>query len=275
MQLLYNARRPSIFPGSYSEVYTYGQVIQLLKERLGNHFALYVKHGDGPYQLHLIEQPGQIRIMIHISNEVFYDDTDYEQFDFVFRFYLPERCDGQKVFPIPLGVSSHGKVDYDYGPNLPLHQRSNNLFFKGQIHHREAFAAALNQVSIPNSLIEFTNGFRGGDDLATYHHKLDQSKIVLVPRGLSPETFRYAEAFARGCCVITDEPPGQWWQEGSPARFIQDWNQVGEVIQETLASMSETTHLDNRRYYYQKLSPKAIADYIEVVVREACSSKVA
>ena len=70
MQILYNARRPSIFPGSYSEVYTYGQVIQLLKERLGNHFALYVKHGDGPYQLHLIEQPGQIRIMIHISNEI-------------------------------------------------------------------------------------------------------------------------------------------------------------------------------------------------------------
>ena len=271
MQILYNARRPSIFPGSYSEVYTYGQVIQLLKERLGNHFALYVKHGDGPYQLHLIEQPGQIRIMIHISNEVFYDDTDYERFDFVFRFYLPQRCDGQKVFPIPLGVSSHGKVDYDYGPNLPLHQRPNNLFFKGQIHHREAFAAALKQVSIPNSLIEFTDGFRGGDDLASYHHKLDQSKIVLVPGGLSPETFRYAEAFARGCCVITDEPPGQWWHEGSPARFIQDWNQVGEVIQETLASMSETTHLDNRRYYQQKLSPKAIADYIEGVVREACS----
>ena len=275
MQILYNARRPSIFPGSYSEVYTYGQVIQLLKKRLGNHFALYVKHGDGPYQLHLIEQPGQIRIMIHISNEVFYDDTDYERFDFVFRFYLPERCDGQKVFPIPLGVSSHGKVDYDYGPNLPLQQRSNNLFFKGQIHHREAFAAALNQLSIPNSLIEFTDGFRGGDDLASYHRKLDQSKIVLVPGGLSPETFRYAEAFARGCCVITDEPPGQWWHEESPARFIQDWNQVGEVIQETLASMSETTHLDNRRYYYQKLSPKAIADYIEGVVREACSSKVA
>ena len=85
------------------------------------------------------------------------------------------------------------------------------------------------------------------------------------------ETFRYAEAFARGCCVITDEPPGQWWHEGSPARFIQDWNQVGEVIQETLASTSETTHLDNRRYYQQKLSPKAIADYIEGVVREACS----
>ena len=275
MQILYNARRPSIFPGSYSEVYTYGQVIQLLKERLGNHFALYVKHGDSPYQLHLIEQPGQIRIMIHISNEVFYDDTDYEKFDFVFRFYLPQRCDGQKVFPIPLGVSSHGKVDYDYGPNLPLHQRSNNLFFKGQIHHREAFAAALNQLSIPNSLIEFTDGFRGGDDLASYHHKLDQSKIVLVPGGLSPETFRYAEAFARGCCVVTDEPPGQWWHEGSPARFIQDWNQVGEVIQETLASMSETTHLDNRRYYQHKLSPKAIADYIEGVVRKACSSKVA
>ena len=47
------------------------------------------------------------------------------------------------------------------------------------------------------------------------------------------------------------------------------------MIQETLASMSETTHLDNRRYYQQNLSPKAIADYIEGVVREACSSKVA
>jgi len=275
MQILYDNRRPTVFTGAYSEVYTYGKALEILKGRLNDRYAIYVKHLDSAYQVHLPDDAPKTRIMIHISNEVFYDDTDYEPFDFVFRFYLPQRCDGQKVFPIPLGVSSHGKVDYDYGPNLPLHQRSNNLFFKGQIHHREAFAAALKQVSIPNSLIEFTDGFRGGDDLASYHHKLDQSKIILVPGGLSPETFRYAEAFARGCCVITDEPPGQWWHEGSPARFIQDWNQVGEVIQETLASMSETTHLDNRRYYYQKLSPKAIADYIEGVVREACSSKVA
>ena len=271
MQILYDNRRPTVFTGAYSEVYTYGKALEILKGRLNDRYAIYVKHLDSAYQVHLPDDAEQTRIMIHISNEVFYDDTDYEQFDFVFRFYLPERCDGEKVFPIPLGVSSHGKVDYDYGPNLPLHQRSNNLFFKGQIHHREAFAAALNQLSVPNSLIEFTDGFRGGDDLASYHHKLDQSKIVLVPRGLSPETFRYAEAFARGCCVITDEPPGQWWHEGSPARFIQDWNQVGEVIQETLASTSETTHLDNRRYYQQKLSPKAIAGYIEGVVREACS----
>tara|TARA_Y100000589_G_C26803909_1_gene486911 strand:- start:3 stop:470 length:468 start_codon:yes stop_codon:yes gene_type:complete len=140
MQILYDNRRPTVFTGAYSEVYTYGKSLEILKGRLNDRYAIYVKHLDSAYQVHLPDDAPKTRIMIHISNEVFYDDTDYEPFDFVFRFYLPERCDGQKVFPIPLGVSSHGKVDYDYGPNLPLHQRSSNLFFKGEIHRSLAFS---------------------------------------------------------------------------------------------------------------------------------------
>ena len=37
-----------LFPGSYSEVYTYGKAIQILKERLNDRYAIYVKHLDRP-----------------------------------------------------------------------------------------------------------------------------------------------------------------------------------------------------------------------------------
>ena len=275
MKILYPINQQTVFPSGFSEVYTLGSVIKLLQAQLDDNYALYLKHPDSPYRLELEESTFRSNIMMHISNEIYFDDFGYDQFDYVFRFYLPERCDRKKLFPIPIGVNSGGSLLYNYGENSALSERKHNVFFKGQIHHREQFYKSIAAISIPDSCIEFTDGFSKGDCLKTHQQMLSNSKIILVPKGWSPETFRYAEAFARGCCVITDEPPGQWWHEGSPARFIQDWNQVGEVIQETLASMSETTHLDNRRYYQQKLSPKAIADYIEGGVREACSSKVA
>ena len=60
--------------------------------------------------------------MIHISNEVFMMIRIMSSSILFSDFIFPSVAMGKKC-SIPLGVSSHGKVDYDYGPNLPMHQR--------------------------------------------------------------------------------------------------------------------------------------------------------
>ena len=71
MQILYDNRRPTVFTGAYSEVYTYGKALEILKGRLNDRYAIYVKHLDSAYQVRLPDDAAQTRIMIHISNEVF------------------------------------------------------------------------------------------------------------------------------------------------------------------------------------------------------------
>ena len=57
MQILYDNRRPTVFTGAYSEVYTYGKALEILKGRLNDRYAIYVKHLDSAYQVHYLMMP--------------------------------------------------------------------------------------------------------------------------------------------------------------------------------------------------------------------------
>jgi hypothetical protein len=264
MEIFSNLRDAGLM---FTEKTHYGEeLLRLLGDRLDENYILYSMHGGAPYSVSFPKFGDRIKIMLHTDNEVFFDDRHYDSFDFVFRLYLHDRCDHQRVFPIPTGLQTSNRSHYNPGPNIPLQQRQHDVFFQGQKWNREDFRRAAEQLKWPSTLIEFTDGFRGGSDFDTYNARLDQSKIVLAPGGLSPETFRYNEAFARGCCVITDQPSGQWWHEGSPAVFIKDWKDLNGVIENLLDSISSQTHVDNRRYFEEKLSPLAVADYIAGIV---------
>ena len=260
MEVFLNARDKGLI---FTEHGYWGEtLIAELDQRLGERFCLYSKHGGAPYTLRFPDFGDRVKIMIHTDNEVFFDDSYYDCFDYVFRLYLHDRCDHVKVFPIPTGIQTNGQSSYDHGPNRSLIERKYDVFFRGQHWNRQAFKNALEKISISSSLIEFTDGFRGGSTFSAYNEILDDSKIILAPGGLSPETFRYNEAFARGCCVITDQPNGQWWHESSPAIFLRDWRQLEQAVEKLLSSLNGETHLVNRRYYETKLSPKAVADFI-------------
>lgn len=59
-----------------------------------------------------------------------------------------------------------------------------------------------------NAYIRFYSGFNNGDDYNKYAYYLQNSKIVLSPKGFhSTECFRFYEAMRQGCIVITEELP--------------------------------------------------------------------
>lgn len=73
-------------------------------------------------------------------------------------------------------------------------------------------------------------------DAETYSHHMMNSKMCLVPRGTSPETFRFFEALRYGCILLTEPLPSRWFYDGAPVIEIDDWSRLGDVVQALLAA---------------------------------------
>ena len=113
--------------------YAARELITRLREGLDHTYCLYVQHGDSPYSHDFSALPKQyFKILLHIDNEVFFEDGLYDEFDIVFRFYLHDRCDLIKVFPLPLGINCSGLVEKPVVNNLPFEKRGTNVFFMVQ-----------------------------------------------------------------------------------------------------------------------------------------------
>jgi hypothetical protein len=253
-------------PKHYCEV-SYLDLIEneLLKE-FGDDYSLYILHNDldqieGNIFEEKIKSDTNYKIAIHVGNEVDYNPKYYELFNIIFRFYLTERCDFNKIFPISVGFNSSG--EYGIYPNKgnKLSERTNDVFFMGNLSPRENFYQSINKLN-GKYKIEFTNGFRQGLPIREYLNELSNSKICLVPNGVSPETFRYTESFGSGCIVITKNI-NTWFYENSPAIFVNDWSEVTEeFINNILLSDIDEMYKKNLEYYEKYLSPKSNADYI-------------
>ena len=107
-------------PKHYCEV-SYLELIEneLVKE-FDDNYSLYLIHLDldqieGKILEEKIKSDNNYKIAIHVGNESHYDPKYYEFFDIIFRFYLTERCDFNKIFPINIGFNSSG--EYNIHPN--------------------------------------------------------------------------------------------------------------------------------------------------------------
>ena len=240
-------------PNHYCEL-SYIQLIEdeLLKE-FDDDYSLYVLHNDldqieGYILEEKVKSDTNYKIAIHVGNEVDYNPKYYELFN--------------KVFPINIGFNSSG--EYGIYPNKgnKLSERSNDVFFMGNLSPRENFYQSIKKLN-GKYKIEITNGFRQGLPIKEYLKELSNTKICLVPNGVSPETFRYTESFGSGCIVIAKDNINTWFYENSPAIFVNDWSEVTEeFINNILLSDIDEMYIKNIDYYEKYLSPKSNADYI-------------
>jgi hypothetical protein len=109
--------------------------------------------------------------------------------------------------------------------------------------------------------LNFTSGFREGINIIEYTNLLSNSKISLVPKGVSPETFRFSESFAAGCIVITTEKINVWYYENCPAIFINDWSELNQNLIDNIQN-PDLIRIKGIEYYEKYLSAKANANYI-------------
>jgi len=112
---------------------------------------------------------------------------------------------------------------------------------------------------------------------ASYSDLLAGSCISLVPRGNSPETFRFFEALRAGCIVICEPLPDHWFYRGAPVITVRDWSELPAVVLPLVRDQVrlEELHLATLDWWRTRCSEDAVAAYVhERVVAELAVSDI-
>lgn len=189
----------------------------------------------------------------------------------VFRiFNSKNRFDDKYVFPIPPGYnwtmhSDRTKKMIKMYPEKKLSERKYDISFVGQqLPWRQTMVNNLNSMSDKfNISYGMNNSFRTGLYIDDYYKLLGDTKIVLSPDGTAIDCFRYVEALGSGCIVITTKKEDLWYYTDSPVFFINSWDELNESLISHILSLNiDEIHQNNLKYYNNKLSEEAVANYI-------------
>src|SRR5215218_2221812 len=111
-----------------------------------------------------------------------------------------------------------------------------------------------------------TSGFgtASGLDATSYSQEMMKTKICLVPRGASLETFRFFEALRYGCIVITEALPSRWFYDGSPAVQVHDWSDLEKILKRLIQDedLMQRKHYESLEWWRTKCSEGAVGAYI-------------
>lgn len=249
----------------------------------------------------------KLTILLWMSDELklFPSERVISTYNFIFKAYLGEDYPERRVYSWQLITNSFvprlevipfddRKVNIFYSGNLNMNRLSlygalnpklgwleklvvwyckNNfrgarfvfsLYYKGRTYNFSNLFSS--------SIIRFNNGFSKGMQPEEYAAVLADSKIVLSPKGFhSPECFRLYEAMRQGCIVITEELPDVPFYREIPAIQVKDWSNINTVIKDVLSDKIEMKRLSAKAilYYDERLSPEAMAKYINKIVNES------
>ena len=103
----------------------------------------------------------------------------------------------------------------------------------------------------------------------SYSELLAQTRICLVPRGNSPETFRYFEALRAGCVVVCEPLPDHWFYRGAPTITVRRWNQLADVLEPLLddRDTAERYHRASLGWWETHCSEPALGRYLAERIR--------
>ncbi|MBD2028348.1 glycosyltransferase [Leptolyngbya sp. FACHB-711] len=189
------------------------------------------------------------------------------------------------IYDIPLGYNRQLEL-----PVKDLEEREYDVSFAGSIEHGtysvwslkhlfdtpKSFSRRKMMSSIktfdakhPELKIELTvtPSFGSSKDVLdkeSYSQRMINTKICLVPRGTSFETFRFFEAMRYGCIVITEALPTRWFYDGSPAIQINDWDELEEILTRLLENkhLMQEKHQESLKWWETRCSEAVVGSYI-------------
>jgi hypothetical protein len=158
-----------------------------------------------------------------------------------------------RIYDIPLGYYRQVPL-----PFVPIDERLHDVYFAGSVANRSSRLALLQRLT-PKSLsreqmlhhvgkiavrhpqlavsTSIISGFAQTTEDAAVHYSrtMMETKICLVPRGTSLETYRFFEGLRAGCIVIAERLPPRRYYQGAPALRIRGWSELDRLVPALLA----------------------------------------
>ena len=196
-----------------------------------------------------------------------------------------------QIYPIPLGYANQVEV-----PFIPFHKRTIDVSFAGSVVHRKykwwsiqkwfktpksysrskmisALQKFADKHTSLNVNLKVTPSFKAirSEDPVSYSDRVMSTRISLVPRGASYETYRFFESIRFGCLVVAEYLPDFWFYEGAPVIHIKDWKNLEKELMTLVESPSkaELMHQQVLDWWESKCSEKALGDYMASKINEA------
>lgn len=197
------------------------------------------------------------------------------------------------IFPIPLGYANQHDL-----PIKPFSERTNDIQFAGSISHNDEEHGVKRWIESPKVVsrrqmldhltayqqthpdvtmdLFVTDGFGphaaewGADhfqkmrDAETYSTTLMDTRICLVPRGTSLETFRFFEGLRAGCVLIAERLPSRWFYDDAPVLTLDDWSELSDVLDTLLQNPNalRERHRASLHWWESVCSEEAVGRYM-------------
>lgn len=169
--------------------------------------------------------------------------------------------------PLPISVRKNdfaflGSINFDNQQKRWFHR----FFRSPKILSREQMLEYINKVDISaNRKIWVASAME--ESIKNHDEYVDvmfNTKISIVPRGTSYESFRFFESAKAGCVIICEKLPAEWCYENHPGIEITNWKQLPRIVAELLndPELLERKSMDALRYWENRCSEKALASYI-------------
>ncbi|MBE9076337.1 glycosyltransferase family 1 protein [Romeria aff. gracilis LEGE 07310] len=116
-----------------------------------------------------------------------------------------------------------------------------------------------------NIKLTITNGFHttNNTDSKRYSEDMMNTKICLIPRGATFETYRFFEALRYGCIVVTEALPSRWFYDGSPVIHIKQWGELGRLLEKIEdETFLQEMHQKSVDWWDEKCSESAVGKFI-------------
>jgi hypothetical protein len=98
----------------------------------------------------------------------------------------------------------------------------------------------------------------------SYSDLLADTRVALVPRGNSSETFRFFEALRAGCVPVCESLPDHWFYRAAPIVRVRRWDELGSILAPLLANPPalEELHGASLRWWDTRCSEEALGRLI-------------
>ena len=194
------------------------------------------------------------------------------------------------VIDIPLGY--HSQVEL---PQVPMAERTLDLFFAGQIKHpvpRNDYRYWVStskwvvRQQLWDILVELKRKGEWNIDLGeiaadqqkqfaeafgSYSEKMMHSRICVSPRGAVADTFRSFEGLRAGCMVIGNLVPPESFLANAPIHVVKHWSELEPMLRKYARDLGylEQERAKSVAYWEKHLAPEKIAEYLADALNRA------